>query len=118
MKINYNDIWREGNEYHYIYHTKIGNFLFKKPVHIRFISKYPHYNIKDIMWMLECTEQNDEFVDKIENCKTDWCDKTDIKIGTLDARKATKANMSQQAIDIACDKQQALRESVVRRNRN
>ncbi len=110
MNINYNDIWREGNEYHYIYHTKRGVFLFKKPIHIRFVSKYPHYNLGDIMWMLEYTKQNDEFINRIKNCKENWCDKIDIKIGTLEAKTANNVNMSQSGLNIACDKGEELRE--------
>jgi len=110
MKINYNDTWKEGNKYHYIYHTIRGIFIFKKPVHIRFISKYPHYNLGDIMWMLECTKQNDEFFDNIQNCKENWCDKIDIQIGTLDAKTAAEANMSQSVLNMACDKGAELRE--------
>ena len=109
MKINYTNIWKEENGYYYIYHTKRGIFLFKKPVYIRFISKYPHYNLGDIMQMLEYTKQNDEFFDKIQKCKENWCDKTDIKIGTLDARTAANANMSQRILNIASDKGAELR---------
>jgi len=85
-------------------------FFLKKPVHIRFISKYPHYNLGDIMWMLECTNQNDEFLDNIQNCKENWGNKIDIKIGVLDVKTATNANMSQSILNIACDKGAELRE--------
>jgi hypothetical protein len=108
MNINFNDIIRVGDEYHYSYHTKTG-FIFKKHINIRFIAKYPHYNIRDILWMLESTMLNDPFFDDVEKCGNEWSKRTDIKIGTLDSTVIKTSNMTSDVNTQACRKQDKLR---------
>lgn len=94
MKVHFNKIWRENNQYISEYHTKRKGFLFSKPVHIRFISKYPHYVLHDIIWMLKCTDKQKAFSDYIYKATDKWTEELDIQIGTLKFKTAKKADFS------------------------
>ncbi len=101
MKIDFYHISKKGNKYEYIYHTKSGWLFFKKAIEIRFLAKYPHYNLGDILWMLEYTKQTDLFLETINNCDKNGSDKINIDIGTLKIATVDKVDMSKESFEIA-----------------
>jgi hypothetical protein len=110
MKVNFNRILQEKDKYIYEYHTKRKGFFISKPVHIRFISKYPHYVLEDIFWMLKCTDQTDKFTKSISRASDQWSSELDIQIGTLITKTAKNADFSRQVLNDAVTEQGKLEE--------
>jgi len=109
MKVHFNSIKKDGNEYVYEYHTKKKTGLFKsKSVCICFKSRYPHYVLEDILWMLKCTDQNFKLGEIISDASDQWGTIVDIEIGTLQASKIEKANFTSDVLDQALDDQELL----------
>ena len=95
--------------------SKIADWLIKKSVNnkavqIRFISKYPHYNMGDILWMLQNTNQNHLLDDIISSASESFGKQIDIQIGKLSAIKISTANFSKEVLDKAMDQQYELQE--------
>jgi hypothetical protein len=160
MKIHFNSIKQDGDNYIYEYHTKknenfkstfgylaiagiIGSFrvvsekgwlyllpfwilvfilskvldwfikkwvIQSKSVKVRFISKYPHYVMEDILWMLKCTNQNFQLGEIISSASDYWGNEIDIEIGIISAMKTNKANFSREILNKAVDQQEELEE--------
>jgi hypothetical protein len=81
-----------------------------KPVMLRFVTRYPHYVLTDIFWMLECTKQDFQLDRIISNASDEWGSELDINIGTLSAMKSDKGNFSREILNEAIDQQQELKE--------
>ena len=109
-KITFNNIWREGSNYIYEYHAKTRGLLFGKPIHIKFTAKYPHYNLQDILWMIDYTKQEDLFLNTAYNSTNAWSNEIDLEVGVLAIKRVQKANLNPTAIDWACEVQADLRE--------
>jgi len=105
MKVRFNKIWLEDGKYIFEYHTKRKGFIFKKPVHIRFISNFPHYVLEDIFWMLKCNGQSQAFSDSIYAASSEWSNGLDVEIGILKFRTAKEVDLSFQALKNAVKQQ-------------
>jgi predicted nucleic-acid-binding Zn-ribbon protein len=94
--------------------SKITDWIIKKwiiqskSVKISFISKYPHYVLVDIFWMLKCTNQNFKLGEIITNASEKWAKEIDIEIGKLYAIKINKAKLTREVLDRALDQQEEL----------
>ena len=78
------------------------------PIKIQFVSKYPHYVLEDILWMLKITNQNFLFGEIITKASEEFGQEIDIQIGKLSAMKIGFANFSSETLRHAIEKQEKL----------
>lgn len=78
------------------------------PIKIQFVSKYPHYVLEDILWMLKITNQNFLFGEIITKASEEFGQELDIQIGKLSAMKIGFANFSSETLRNAVEKQDEL----------
>ena len=108
-KITFNNIWKIQNQYVYEYQAKTRGLFNSKKIRIQFIADYPHYTLRDILWMVECTNNEDRFIDLAKNSTLEWSVTLDVQIGELIIKNSNKVNLSKSRIDYACSKQQDLK---------
>jgi len=72
---------------------------------LRFVSKYPHYVMEDILWMLKNSNQTHLFADIISNASDIFGQEIDIEIGKLSAMKINSVNFSRETLSQAVDEQ-------------
>lgn len=94
--------------------SKIVDWVIKKwveqgeSVKIQFTSKYPHYVLEDIIWMLKHLNKNHQLGEIISNASENFGQKVDIEIGVLSAMKINSANFSKEILNQAVDQQTEL----------
>ena len=94
---------------------KVIDWLLKKTesqnnlIKVRFIAEYPHYFASDIIWMLQCTDQNILFSEVVKNASEDWGKEIDIEIGKLSVMKTSKANFTKEILKQAIGQQVELK---------
>ena len=94
--------------------SKIIDWIIKKwvaqseSVKLRFTSKYPHYVLEDILWMLKHSKKKYLFDDIISNTSESFGQEIDIEIGVLSALKINSANVSKEILSQEVDQQSEL----------
>ena len=81
----------------------------KKAAQIRFRSKYPHYNLGDIFWMLSFTNQDLKLDEIVRNAENIWGAELNIEIGILSAMEIQTLNFSNKILQEAAKQQSELR---------
>lgn len=81
-----------------------------KIAQVRFQSKYPHYNMGDILWMLKYTNQESNLYEIVRNASNNWGTELDIEIGTLSAIETGNANFSKAILNDAVKQQSELQQ--------
>jgi hypothetical protein len=79
-----------------------------KSIKIQFKSKYPHYVLDDILWMLKNSNQSSRLGDIISNASENFGQEINIKIGQLSVKKIISANFSKEILNQAIDQQNQL----------
>ena len=95
--------------------SKIFNWIIEKIdnskfVCLRFISKYPHYNFNDILWMLKYTDQSVQLGDEISSASDDWGKEIDIDIGKLSTMQISNTSYSHEKLRKIVDEQMELQD--------